>query len=70
MTIMRTELSFVPVCRNAAAVIMELAYGYKVQDVDDQFIGIANEAAKISGWALAPGRWLVDYIPISPSFSP
>ncbi|KAF9498005.1 cytochrome P450 [Pleurotus eryngii] len=50
--------------RNAAAVIMKMAYGYSILDEDDFFIGVAEEAAQISGWALAPGRWMVDYFPI------
>ncbi|KAF9456423.1 cytochrome P450 [Collybia nuda] len=49
--------------RNAAAVIMKMAFGYTVT-ADDPLIQDAEEASKISGWAMAPGRWLVDYIPI------
>ncbi|GLB39440.1 putative cytochrome p450 [Lyophyllum shimeji] len=49
--------------RNAAAVIMKMAYGYTVTE-DDPFIAVAEEASKISGLAMAPGRWLVDYYPI------
>ncbi|KAF5391109.1 hypothetical protein D9757_003068 [Collybiopsis confluens] len=49
--------------RNAAAVIMRVAYGYTLTENDDPFISVAEESAKISGWALAPGRWLVDYYP-------
>ncbi|TFK41710.1 cytochrome P450 [Crucibulum laeve] len=48
--------------RNAAGVIMKVAFGYTVTE-DDHFIKVAEEAAKVSGWATAPGRWLVDYIP-------
>lgn len=62
-----TDSSFVPFVdlhhRNTAAVIMKIAFGYNVTD-NDHFISVAEEAAKISGWALAPGRWLVDYYPI------
>ncbi|KIK64003.1 hypothetical protein GYMLUDRAFT_161640 [Collybiopsis luxurians FD-317 M1] len=50
--------------RNVAAVIMKAAYGYTLTENYDPFISVAEEAAKISGWALAPGRWLVDYYPI------
>ncbi|KAJ4474472.1 cytochrome P450 [Lentinula aciculospora] len=50
--------------RNAAAVIMKIAYGYTLTENDDPFIRVAEESAKISGWALAPGRWIVDYYPI------
>ncbi|KAF8056530.1 cytochrome P450 [Lyophyllum atratum] len=58
--------------RNAAAVIMKMAYGYTVTE-DDPFIEVAEEASRISGIATAPGRWLVDYLPIIrfiPSFIP
>ncbi|KAJ7859776.1 cytochrome P450 [Mycena olivaceomarginata] len=50
--------------RNATAVIMKVAFGYSVLGSDDPFISIADQSSKISGWALAPGRWLVDYLPI------
>ncbi len=56
--------------RNAAAVVMKVAYGYSIVDEDDFFIGVAEEAAQISGWALAPGRWMVDYFPICSCSSP
>lgn len=42
---------------------MKVAYGYTIAEDHDPFIGVAEEAAKISGWALAPGRWIVDYYP-------
>ncbi|KAK7062271.1 cytochrome P450 [Favolaschia claudopus] len=50
--------------RNATAVIMKVAFGYSVLDDDDPFISTADESSKISGWAMAPGRWIVDYLPI------
>ncbi|KAG7097964.1 hypothetical protein E1B28_005275 [Marasmius oreades] len=50
--------------RNSVAVIMKVAYGYEVASENDHFINVAEECAKISGWAMAPGRWLVDYYPI------
>ncbi|KAF8143725.1 cytochrome P450 [Mycena galopus ATCC 62051] len=59
--------------RNATAVIMKVAFGYSVMGDDDPFISIADQSSKISGWAMAPGRWLVDYIPILrfiPTWSP
>ncbi|KAF8958869.1 cytochrome P450 [Flammula alnicola] len=59
--------------RNAAAVIMKLAFGYTIESLDDPFIKVAEESSKISGWATAPGRWQVDYYPILrfiPSFFP
>ncbi|KAJ6582360.1 cytochrome P450 [Mycena capillaripes] len=50
--------------RNATAVIMKVAFGYTVSGGDDPFITIAEQSSKISGWAMAPGDWLVDYFPI------
>ncbi|KAJ7117145.1 cytochrome P450 [Mycena epipterygia] len=55
--------------RNAAAVIMKVAFGYSISDGEDRFIAfifpsVAEQSSKISGWAMAPGRWLVDYYPI------
>ncbi|KAJ3772789.1 cytochrome P450 [Lentinula raphanica] len=50
--------------RTIAAIIMKIAYGYSLTENNDPFIQIAEESARISGWALAPGRWLVDYYPI------
>ena len=50
--------------RNAAAVIMMIAYGYKVSSLDDEFIAAAEETSRITGLAMAPGRWLVDSFPL------
>ncbi|KDQ53720.1 hypothetical protein JAAARDRAFT_103521, partial [Jaapia argillacea MUCL 33604] len=50
--------------RNAASVIMQVAYGYSVAEEGDYFVQNAEESSKISAKALAPGRWLVDYYPI------
>ena len=49
---------------NAGFVTMKIAYGYTIQDEDDHFIAIAEEASKIIAVASAPGKWLVDSIPI------
>lgn len=43
---------------------MKITYGYTLTDSDDPFIRVAEESAQISGWALTPGRWMVDYYPI------
>ena len=48
----------------AASVIMEVAFGYKVGGLDDVFIEHARETSQITGQAMAPGRWLVESIPI------
>jgi len=49
--------------RNSSAVIMKMAYGYQITE-NDPLLQLAEESALISGWALAPGKWLVDYYPI------
>ncbi|EPQ53791.1 cytochrome P450 [Gloeophyllum trabeum ATCC 11539] len=50
--------------RNAAAIIMRVAYGYTVAKDNDLFVRTAEEASQISGLAMAPGRWLVNYFPL------
>ncbi|KAK7443229.1 hypothetical protein VKT23_015827 [Stygiomarasmius scandens] len=42
---------------------MKMAYGYQITE-NDPLLQLAEESALISGWALAPGKWLVDYYPI------
>ncbi|KAF9486127.1 cytochrome P450 [Pholiota conissans] len=61
------------IIRNYASVIMRLTFGYKIHSLDDPFIQSTEETGKISGWATAPGRWLVNYYTILrfvPSFLP
>ncbi|TFK21403.1 cytochrome P450 [Coprinopsis marcescibilis] len=56
---------FIPlVQRSAVAVILGIAFGYTVQGDSDPFIKVSEEASKISGYAMAPGRWMVDYVPL------
>ncbi|ETW75662.1 cytochrome P450 monooxygenase 5 [Heterobasidion irregulare TC 32-1] len=50
--------------RHAGSVIMKLAFGYSVAEHDDFFVQAAEESSKISGFALAPGRWLVESYPL------
>ena len=50
--------------RNAAAVIMHIAYGYTVKDFDDYFVTLAEECMRIASLAMKPGAWLVDSFPI------
>lgn len=47
---------------------MRVAFGYTIKDDDDDFLAAAEEASKITGWAMAPGRWLVDSFPIRKQF--
>ncbi|KAK7014953.1 O-methylsterigmatocystin oxidoreductase [Favolaschia claudopus] len=49
--------------KNAAAVIMKIAYGYPVNRNDDHFVLLAEEGIKIASMASAPGKWLVDSFP-------
>ena len=43
---------------------MHIAYGYKVKSSDDYFVAMAEESMRVGSLAAAPGRWLVDSIPI------
>ncbi|KAG1742799.1 cytochrome P450 [Suillus paluster] len=49
--------------RNAAAVVLNLAYGWKVTKNDDCLIGIVQEGLAMSAILSQPGRWLVEVIP-------
>ncbi|KIK35267.1 hypothetical protein CY34DRAFT_812300 [Suillus luteus UH-Slu-Lm8-n1] len=49
--------------RNAATVILYLAYGWKVTENNDYFISILRESLEISAMLSQPGRWLVEAIP-------
>ncbi|KAL0565217.1 hypothetical protein V5O48_016811 [Marasmius crinis-equi] len=50
--------------RNAAFITMKVAYGYTISDYNDHFVEIAEEAMRIGSLVAAPGKWLVDSIPI------
>lgn len=49
---------------------MKLAFGYSVAEHDDFFVQAAEESSKISGFALAPGRWLVESYPLRKPSTP
>ncbi|KAL0566844.1 hypothetical protein V5O48_015157 [Marasmius crinis-equi] len=49
--------------RNAAFVIMKIAYGYTINDYNDHFVELAEEAMRVGSLAAAPGKWLVDSFP-------
>ncbi|KAG1747611.1 cytochrome P450 [Suillus lakei] len=49
--------------RNAAAVVLNLAYGWKVTENVDYFIGILREGFETNVILTQPGRWLVEVIP-------
>ncbi|KAJ7157610.1 cytochrome P450 [Mycena crocata] len=50
--------------RNAAAVIMKIGYGYPVTRNDDRFVALAEETMRVGSLAAAPGKWLVDSLPV------
>ena len=43
---------------------MRVVYGMDVQDHDDKFVRIAEEASEALGATIIPGRFLVDMVPI------
>ncbi|KAG1747590.1 cytochrome P450 [Suillus lakei] len=49
--------------RNAAAVVLNLAYGSKVTENVDYFIGILREGFETNAILYQPGRWLVEVMP-------
>ncbi|KAJ7151669.1 cytochrome P450 [Mycena filopes] len=50
--------------RNAAAVIMKIAYGYPVVHNNDPFVALAEEGMRAGSLGGAPGKWMVDSIPV------
>ncbi|EJD00102.1 cytochrome P450 [Fomitiporia mediterranea MF3/22] len=50
--------------KNAAAVIMHIAYGYTIKSSDDYFVAMAEESMRVASLAATPGKWLVDSFPI------
>ncbi|KAE8385720.1 cytochrome P450 [Aspergillus alliaceus] len=51
--------------KEAGAVILKVAYGYTIQPHGpDPLVDLANEAMDLFCEAIAPGRWLVDTLPI------
>ncbi|KAJ3772534.1 cytochrome P450 [Lentinula raphanica] len=48
----------------AAVVTMKIAYGYQVTGNDDYFVTKAEESMRVASLAGAPGKWLVDSLPI------
>ena len=43
---------------------MDVVYGIQVTGLNDRYITIAEEAVKMVGTAVLPGRFLVDLIPL------
>jgi hypothetical protein len=51
-------------CRNSAAIVLNLAYGWKVTQNDDYFIRVLEEGIVLNANLMEPGRWLVEAIPL------
>ncbi|KAF9261942.1 cytochrome P450 [Marasmius fiardii PR-910] len=49
---------------HAGGIILEVVYGYHIQDVDDPYVQLADKAMESSREAGIPGSFLVDYIPL------
>ncbi|KAG1788222.1 cytochrome P450 [Suillus plorans] len=49
--------------RNVGAVVLNVAYGWKVSENNDYFIGILQEGKEVIAMLSEPGRWLVEAIP-------
>nr|GAT53684.1 predicted protein [Mycena chlorophos] len=48
----------------AAKIIMDIAYGITIKPTNDPYVSLANEAVDGLVYALIPGRFLVDNIPL------
>lgn len=60
--------------RTAGAIILQLAYGYKIEpEGSDHLIKLVEEVMEEFMWAITPGAWAVDVISICrhslPSYS-
>ena len=54
--------------RNAGAVILKVAYGWKVESNDDHFVTMMEKAVKMNVEANTPGKWLVEDLPARMQF--
>ncbi|KAF8637288.1 hypothetical protein AX17_002927 [Amanita inopinata Kibby_2008] len=50
--------------QNAGAIILRLAYGWNVNELNDRFVVLMEQAFFNASHATQPGRWLVDVFPI------
>ncbi|KAI5121763.1 hypothetical protein M0805_009574 [Coniferiporia weirii] len=50
--------------KNSAAVILRIGYGINIKISDDYFVAMAEESMRVGSLAAAPGKWLVDSLPI------
>jgi len=50
--------------RVSGGVIMKVAYGWTVKDIDDYFVELMEQSFVLSAEIMKPGRWLVDVFPI------
>jgi hypothetical protein len=51
-------------CRSAAAIILNITYGYTVAERDDPYVALADAAMQTFSKAGVFGTYLVDYIPV------
>jgi len=54
-------VSFIP--RTAGAIILRISHGYTVQEKEDPFVTLADEATEQFALSTAPGGFLVNLIP-------
>lgn len=50
--------------RTAGAIILRIAYGYRIQEDSDPFVTLADESTNAFSGCVAPGAFLVNMIPI------
>ncbi|OAX32518.1 cytochrome P450 [Rhizopogon vinicolor AM-OR11-026] len=50
--------------RVSGGVILKVAYGWTVNDIDDYFVDLMEQSFALSVEIMKPGRWLVDVFPI------
>ncbi|KAF9036357.1 cytochrome P450 [Panaeolus papilionaceus] len=51
-------------CRNPVSVTMKVAFGYTIERKHDHFVTLSNERLRVAAIATAPGKWIVDSLPI------
>ncbi|KAF8912670.1 cytochrome P450 [Mucidula mucida] len=49
---------------HAGSIILYLVYGYHVSPHDDEYVKIADNSLRSAGWAMFPGNYAIDYLPI------
>ncbi|KAF9017715.1 cytochrome P450 [Hymenopellis radicata] len=49
---------------HAGSIILYVVYGYHVNPDDDEYVKIADNSLRSAGWAMVPGNYAIDYLPI------